>query len=490
VSAPPFWNRILPADFPVRLSVAGGWLAFVGFPVSVSLSQFGLLLAVLGWAWRRGSLRNPAVAAATGDAPALAFRGHPVLYAGLILYGVQLLSLLINSAGAALAPDDPGALAFFLRGLRTEFKDVLLLAAGFWVYSFGGDRAGRERLERWLWIAIAILLISGAASVFSLYRLSKIPYHLQYGWEAGPDARFQHHLLTFWFGDRPLHMYMPIGLLNTHLTYGGILMLAFPALALRVIDPFVRDPRSIFSWNWLGRAALAGGAGLIFLLNNSRSAMLGAVIALLFGLWFFFRVHWGRKVLRLLPLLALAGLALFALDRASDDLHYRFERVVASLFGQSKHTDAQRTLLWGGVYRISADNPLLGVGPGAFSASIEEDIVEFGKTSPRLWASYAFAQRGHAHSDLFHFQTIAGPFAALSYLALFFLYARSVYRPGPREAWRWGPIGMLFAGLLQCYFQDDETLLPFWIFAGLALAAADAPDRQGDPETPSGERPE
>lgn len=490
VSERPFWNRVLPADFPARLSAFGGLLAFVGHPVSVSLSQFGLFLAVIGWAWRRSSLRRPAIAAASQDAPALAFRGHPALYAGLALYAVQLLSLLVNSAEAGLSVDS-GAWAatgaFFARGAGTEFKDLLLLPAAFWVYSYAGDRAGRERLERWLWIAIAILLASGLIAVFSRWRLSKLPYHLEYGFTAGPEARFQHHLLTFWFGDSPLHLYMPIGLLNTHLTYGGILMLAFPALVLRALDPFVRNPRSVVSWNWLGRATLAGGAGLIFLLNNSRSAMLGALIALLIGMWFFFRMHWGRRVLRLLPFLAFGALALFALDRASADLHYRFERIVASLLGQSKHTDSQRTLLWGGVYRVALEEPLLGTGPGAFTEAIEDDILEFGRENPRLWASYAFAQRGHAHSDLFHFQAIAGPLAVLAYLAIFFFYLRAVFRPGVREAWRWGPAGMLFAGLLQCYFQDDEVLLPFWLYLGLALAAADeASGPPGDDSRESG----
>jgi hypothetical protein len=55
---------------------------------------------------------------------------------------------------------------------------------------------------------------------------------------------------------------------------------------------------------------------------------------------------------------------------------------------------------------------------------------------------------------------------------MFFFYLRSILTTGAREYWKFGPLALLFAGFFQCYFQDDETLLPFWIYFGFALACA------------------
>ncbi|MEQ9365736.1 MAG: O-antigen ligase family protein [Leptospirales bacterium] len=490
-----------------RLSVFGGATAITTFPVSVSLSQGGLVLALLGWlfwAVLRPKAGTAALAGyadvasidderggpqtqAASDSRALPLVRHPALIFAVLIYGVELISLLINGF------ESDNFLAFLGRGYRSEVKDVFLVGMAFWTAAYAHSPANRKRLERWFLIALAIMVIAGLVSIFSIYRLQKIPYHLTHGWEPGPNARYQHHVGSlFGASENPLHLYMPIGLMNTHLTYGGILMMLFPVLVFRslslLLGPLqgagaaasssgglrglLNAIREIQPRDWIWPLALAA-ASLIFILNNGRSAIFGMLLATGVGFYVLARTGWRRRVLRLLPLILLAIASLVVLDRVSAGVHSRFEQIVGALFGREKHTDFQRTLVWQGALQLSGENPVFGVGPGNFEASIIQNVVEYGQEHLHLWVAYELAQRGHAHNDMLHFLTIAGLPALLCYLAFFYFYLRHILRPtGPDpNFWKWGPLAILGAGLFQCYFQDDEVLLPFWALVGFAISA-------------------
>ena len=81
--------------------------------------------------------------------------------------------------------------------------------------------------------------------------------------------------------------------------------------------------------------------------------------------------------LRLAPVLALALLLLAGLYAASPGVHARFERIVASLTGKSKHTDWQRVFLWQGVVDTIQRNPVLGVGPGEFKHEMNRQVQKY-----------------------------------------------------------------------------------------------------------------
>ncbi|MCR9144429.1 MAG: O-antigen ligase family protein [bacterium] len=498
-----------------KVSVFGGATAIVTFPVSVSLSQGGLALALLGWLlW---ALQRPKADAGglaespgnddgglAGDASSerLPFVRHPALLFAALIYGVELVALLINGF------ESNDFLAFVGRGYRTEVKDVFLVGMAFWTAAYAHSPENRKRLERLFLIALGIMIIAGLISIFSIYRLQKLPYHLTHGWEPGPNARYQHHVGSLFGGsENPLHLYMPIGLMNTHLTYGGILMMLFPVLVFRSLslllgpvksvapgaagesdtvddgDPgaqndgagpaaLLRALRNVRPAQWIWPLALAA-ASLIFILNNGRSAIFGMLLATGFGFYVLARTGWRRRVLRLLPLILLAVASLVVLDRVSAGVHSRFEQIVGALFGREKHTDFQRTLVWQGALQLSGENPVFGVGPGNFEPSIIQNVVEYGQDQPHLWVAYELAQRGHAHNDMLHFLTIAGLPALLCYLAFFYFYVRHILRPSGADPnfWKWGPVAILGAGLFQCYFQDDEVLLPFWALVGFAISS-------------------
>jgi len=84
-------------------------------------------------------------------------------------------------------------------------------------------------------------------------------------------------------------------------------------------------------------------------------------------------------------------------------------------------------------------------------------------------------QRGHSHNDVFYLLAVAGPLSLLMYFLFFgdLLLLALTRSPSLRpDLWKWAPFAMLFAGLFQCYFQDDETILPLWLYTGLFLREA------------------
>ena len=486
-----------------RISVFGGATAILTFPISISLSQGGLVLALLGWAaWavqgrkagiqggqEQSQLSDASDAAGGASASNLPLVRHPALVFAALIYGVELISLLING----FESDD--FLGFLSRGYRSELKDFFLVGMAFWTAAYAHSPENRKRLEKLFLIALVILIVSGLVSIFSIYRLQKILYHLTHGWEAGPNARYQHHAGSLFAASaNPVHLYMPIGLMNTHLTYGGILMMMFPVLVFRSLSLLLgplqaRDGgngfrgwldsiRSIRPAQLIWPLALAA-ASLVFILNNGRSAIFGMLLATGVGFYVLARTGWRRRLVRLLPLLVLAIVSLVVLDRVSAGVHSRFEQIVGALFGRPKHTDFQRTLVWQGALQLAGENPVFGVGPGNFEPSIIQNVVEYGQEQPHLWVAYELAQRGHAHNDMLHFLTVAGLPALLCYLAFFYFYLRHILRPTTPDPnfWKWGPLAILGAGLFQCYFQDDEVLLPFWALVGFAISSGSTASR-------------
>lgn len=450
-------------DIAFRISQFGGAVACVGFPVSISLSQGGLFLALTAWVVHRILLR---------DDERLRFEWTPELAIGISIYVVLFLSLLVNAFSSA------SPWAVFRKGMNDEVKDVVLLSAAFWFFSYTATEEGRKDVVRWLWIALAILLITGVVSLFSKWRLSKIPYHLTHGWENTAQARFQHHIATILPGKWDLHLYLPIGLMNTHLTYAALLCMLVPVLALRFIDHTVAQPLVTLLKDrqrltgLLIRFFLLALSGLILAANNGRSAILGLVGALGAALVYYGRTTWRKDVLRILvpagiAAALLAGVLALAARQAGPVQNY-----LAGLMGQEKPTDYQRVFVWRGAFQLARENPFFGVGPGRFEQEINRTILEFSQERPRLWYAYSVIQKGHAHNDVFHLLAVGGFLAPIVFFVFFGSLIRAFFGPySDRETsyFRWGALVVFFGGIFQCYFQDDEVLLPIAILVGLAL---------------------
>ncbi|MCB1176061.1 MAG: hypothetical protein KDK36_00660, partial [Leptospiraceae bacterium] len=73
------------------------------------------------------------------------------------------------------------------------------------------------------YISSGIILITGLISIFTPFRLA---IFLQNGFSLPENSRLQHFAGNLW----GIPTYLPIGLMNTHLTFGGILGMSFVGL--------------------------------------------------------------------------------------------------------------------------------------------------------------------------------------------------------------------------------------------------------------------
>ncbi|MBU43147.1 MAG: hypothetical protein CMN76_08020 [Spirochaetaceae bacterium] len=189
-----------------------------------------------------------------------------------------------------------------------------------------------------------------------------------------------------------------------------------------------------------------------------------------------------RKILVLLGLLLIAGTSWLYLHMLQSGTH--------------RHTDFMRPLIWHGSFSIFLEHPLLGIGPGNFTDWFHEWARSFYAEHPRTMYFLEITPDSHAHNDLLHLMVLGGVPAGLLFFGLIFHAVRSLLEAmrngivsrGASEireargtiqasnllnlevAIRTSLPGFLVAGLSQCYFQDDEVVVVFWVF----LFAAEA----------------
>ncbi|MCB1165186.1 MAG: O-antigen ligase family protein [Leptospiraceae bacterium] len=458
-----------------RGSFIGGAIMIVGSAISISLVSAGAAVAVLFWIAEAYQNRNSG---------GVRWKMPLPFYLGFALFGWLALSLAVRSILAwfglwpidGVPSDGFDAFLWHLRkGWNTELKDVLLILTGLWTYTHSRDALSRRWLLRCFYWAGVTILVTGFISIFTLHRLAKIPYHLLHGWQATAAARFQHHVGTLFASTSdPIHLYMPIGLQNTHMTYAALAGLFTLFLVFSLASRYVRRPlRSFLDRRFLLLALALVAMGIVLILNNGRSALLAIALSAVVGLYWFIRNRWKSKaralwfpIGALIAVLVLSAVALTIADSSAG----RMRETAESLTGEEKHTDYQRLLVWNAAHKMMFAHPLFGVGPGAFSASVERDIIETGESKPFLFYPYALIQRGHSHNDLFNFAAIGGLPAAAIFLAFWASVLLEVLDAGGRgRLWKFGLLIVFFGGWFQCFFLDDEVIIPFWCLLGLVI---------------------
>lgn len=234
-----------------RASFYSFLLFLLAFPLSVSISQVFAGLSIFSFLLSGPHSRQ---------------KVRPFLLPWcfvLIAYFLVFLSSLVHV----------GEYSHFWRSFTRESE-----AGDFWLsflFPIGAvhasNKANAKLLSGFLWSSLALLLVSGLVSIFSEYRLGKF---ISNGFQNAPGDRRQHPAGLL-FG---IQTYLPIGLMNTHLTYGGLLSLFLPGI-------FAKFWESLRNRS-LSRFLLFSGVLLVsswvFLLNQSKSAWLGVVFVCVF----------------------------------------------------------------------------------------------------------------------------------------------------------------------------------------------------------------
>ncbi|PKA15174.1 O-antigen ligase family protein [Leptospira haakeii] len=322
------------------------------------------------------------------------------------------------------------------------------------------EEKNRKLIYKYLWISFLFVLISGIASVFSEYRLGK---YISNGFTPAPGDRRQHPAGPL-FG---LETYLPIGLMNTHLTYGGLISFYIPGVTLLVLQKIKeKDLKSTVGFGILLMLAL-----WVFLLNQSKSAWLGVLAVTVFFIlskWKDFsgkfpKITIGRVSILIVLLITLAGAVRFFYQK-----NWLLQRTLAQLT-EVQTPENQR--YW--IYKLSlpllAENSILGTGGGRFKETSSEVSKTFIEKNEQLWYELYITPNKHAHNDILEFAIVGGWLSGILWIGFFYLLFRKISDSSLEER-NFPLVGIGFiwvAGFFQCYLLDDEVALPFFALAGL-----------------------
>ncbi|WP_243393444.1 O-antigen ligase family protein [Leptospira perolatii] len=425
------------------------WWSFLGFlgtfPLSVSISQIFAVLSMLPILLLSldSSSRN---------------RLKPVLFLFWIPIGIYAL-VFLSSLFHFLEYKNFWK-SFAKESEAGDFWMSLLLLVG---YFHASKAENGKLLERFLWISFLILLITGFISVFLEFRLGKF---ISNGFQYLSGDRRQHPagvVFNRW-------TYLPIGMMNTHLTFGGILSFYIPGLYLLVIKRMQKK-----EWS---KTILVGTlfvlTCVLFLLNQSRSAWLGVGFVCLFltlGLFREVRFSQSKSAWFKIILLLLAFSALLFAGKFLFERNWLLQRSIRQLT-EVQTPENQRYWIYKNSIPIFQKTVLLGIGGGRFKEEHKIISDRMIGEDEQLWYELEITPRGHSHNDMLQFAITGGWFAGVLYALFFGILFSLAFRYDSRQDGfsLVGVCSLWIAGFFQCYLIDDEVALPFFAFCGILFA--------------------
>ncbi|PJZ69443.1 ligase [Leptospira perolatii] len=427
-------------------------VTFVTVGISVSISQGFLVLSFLFgiFSWKLSKDNRPF------------FPRSWLFYLAISLFIWYFLDFILHS----FLPGDSSELK---RAWNGELKDSFLFLGFLSVWMVRSEDI--PKLFQSLFVLFLVLVFTGILGGFTSVRLSRWISEL---YTSSSTYRFTHPLGSF--GGIPL--YISIGLMNTHLTFGGLLQFFSGFIVFKFLKSLYRaEKKEIFAY-----ATLLVLYMFVFLLNQARSAMIGALVTLtLAGIHLFF-------VKKELPKnYLIKGGLIFTISALVLGLGLAFspagKKVLGPIFGKEKHTDSGRTFIWDSTFPLIGEHPWIGVGPGNYNKEIQKTRTQHSEDYPELAYFYEVTQRGHAHNDYFHFFAVFGFPAILLYLLLSgniisrLFESRLIF---DRLIYFYGLLGFFASGLFQCYFQDDEVVILFWLLLGLFVRSENDSAQQSE----------
>ncbi|AOP36004.1 ligase [Leptospira tipperaryensis] len=431
-----------------RLSLFSLCLFLLSFPQSVSVSQIfaGLTIAT--------------------TYPLLYFRKEyredwkRIQSFFLIFLGIYLLALLSSLIQAESYQP------FFKKFIKqSEFGDfwmLLVLPASYLIVS---QEKNQRILKNFLYASAVIAILLGCISLFSEVRIGKF---VSNGFRYAPGDRLQH----FSGNLGPIKLYLPIGMMNTHLTFGGLLGLILPGLLLDWFRKWKENKNILF----YARTALLAAGWIVLFFNQSRSIWLGVVVLLVVAL-----LHGTFSLKKNLPNFStktklMAGLLFLAVLLSATYLfrnNWLIQRSISQIF-EVHNTENQRYYIYKNTIPLIQDHTWIGVGGGNYKDSHWKESSKMIEGQEQLWYELYITPRGHAHNDLLHFIAVGGIFAGILFLWFWWKLFDGFFQKRPDEIGSLsiltiGIFSLFSAGFFQCYLLDDEVLLPFFVFCGIFL---------------------
>lgn len=306
-----------------------------------------------------------------------------------------------------------------------------------------------KNVRRFIWLySLPLTIVIG----YTLY------WHWQYGWSE--DAA--HWVMSPFYND--------------HTAYGAALAMFFPALIFFVANKEYSNNIRVIALILLGIFTIA----LIF--SFTRAAWVSLAGALIMYLIFVFRIRFrivaGLLVIGGIFLVFSWGDIIMKLEQNRQDTSNNLEEHIQSISNIS--TDAsnlERLNRWNSAFRMFAERPVFGWGPGTYSFV----YAPFQLSQEKTIISTNAGDLGNAHSEYIGPLSESGVLGAVTFLLIFgtivwtgwrlyYKLPKGVHR-GVMVAVFLGLLTYFIHGLMNNFLDTDKASIPFWGFAAMLVAA-------------------
>jgi len=327
----------------------------------------------------------------------------------------------------------------------------------------------RNFIFRSIYLSVFLVVVSGFITIFTPFRLASF---ITAGFQVKEGARLQHFAGDFW----GRYTYLPIGLMNTHLTFGGLCGLLFPGILFH-LGLTLKDRKV---WKNLLLLVICILFAIVIFYNQSRSVWLGILFVIgLIGIKLFFGLKIKIRYFQVRYILVVIGI-LFVIVGSSISI-YKKNWLLQRAFQESladNTTENQRYFIYKNTLSLIQNHFVLGIGPGMFRKEHSVFSDKMISENEQLWYELFITPRQHAHHDLLHFFSISGLFGLVAFLYFWFYLIRLFLKnPITSETVLFSGVLVIFiAGFFQCYLLDDEVTLPFFAFIGLFVGSLQKED--------------
>jgi O-antigen ligase len=281
-----------------------------------------------------------------------------------------------------------------------------------------------------------------------------------------------HALVNF---DEHIANYIMSPFYNDHTIYGAMLAMFLPAIIFYTMN-------KKYSSSIKFAAALLVIIFMIALIfSYTRAAWLSLAVALMVYVLLLFRI----KFRTIMIVFATAiGIALFyqteivmSLERNRQDASQDFDKHIQSISNIS--TDAsnlERINRWNAAFRMFAERPIFGWGPGTYSF----EYAPFQHAHEKTIISTNMGDKGNAHSEYIGPLCESGVLGALTFVAIILCVLstgfRLYYTVKDNETKKivlvtlLGFITYIVHGALNDFLDTDKASVPFWGFIAMLVA--------------------
>jgi O-antigen ligase len=262
---------------------------------------------------------------------------------------------------------------------------------------------------------------------------------------------------------------------NDHTAYGAALAMFYPALIAFVFNKEYSNNIRVIALILLGIFTVA----LIF--SYTRAAWVSLAGALLLYLIFVFRIRFrvvaGAFLIGLAYLIFSWGDIMMKLEQNRQDTSNDLEKHLQSISNIS--TDAsnlERINRWNSAFRMFAERPVFGWGPGTYSFV----YAPFQLSQEKTIISTNAGDLGNAHSEYIGPLCESGVLGAATFIFIFATIVWTGWRlyykmpKGPQRgimlAVFLGLITYFIHGFMNNFLDTDKASIPFWGFAAVMVA--------------------